>query len=191
MDQLISLGVAGQEDLFARFKYQGDGCFTEEQHWNDTSIWRDDSPTIRSDSSANYPTLSWNKKLTTWEAVTVSRTSESSLDDHQQLSNLYANNAMDHWENRKKLLGPEQSGNKINKGDRSGPDHDAWTFSMVARKIGSEGCRTRTFEAIFAREVAPFFKMLRSCHLPSSVLLSVQPLFGFNDFTQINWIFFN
>ena len=136
MDQLISLGVAGQEDLFTRFKYQGD-------HF------------------------------------------QSSLDDHQQLLNLRQQRDGSLGESEK-LLGPEQSGNKINKGDRSGPDHDAWTFSMVARKIGSEGCRTRTPKAIFAREVAPFLKMLRSCHLPSSVLLSVQPLFGFNDFSQIN-----
>ena len=37
MGQLISLGVAGQEDLFARFTYYGDRSLaTEEQLWNKT-----------------------------------------------------------------------------------------------------------------------------------------------------------
>ena len=32
MGKLISLGVAGQEDLFARFAYNGDSSLTSEEH---------------------------------------------------------------------------------------------------------------------------------------------------------------
>ena len=40
MGQLISLGVAGQEDLFARFTYNGDGSLaSEEQRRNETSTF--------------------------------------------------------------------------------------------------------------------------------------------------------
>ena len=40
MSQLISLGVAGQEDLFARFTYNGDGSLaSEEQRRNETSTF--------------------------------------------------------------------------------------------------------------------------------------------------------
>ena len=77
MDQLISLGVAGQEDLFARFAYNGDGSLASEEHRRKETSTFTRRFVYNSVEFLRKLPLFWNRKSTIRTAATASRPLET------------------------------------------------------------------------------------------------------------------